>query len=55
MFEEDAFYLPENIGFTPKGIQLLYNQYEVSSFAEGPIEVTIPYNEVKKYLTIKVK
>lgn len=55
MFEEDAFYLPENIGFTPNGIQLLYNQYEVSSFAEGPIEVTIPYSEVKKYLAVKVK
>ncbi|MBT8298155.1 MAG: DUF3298 and DUF4163 domain-containing protein [Maribacter sp.] len=55
MFEQDQFYLPENIGFTEKGLVLLYNQYEVASYADGAIELVLPYDEVKKYLTKKVK
>jgi len=55
MFEQDEFYLPENIGFTEKGLVLLYNQYEVASYADGAIELVLPYGEVKKYLTKKVK
>ncbi len=55
MFEKDSFYLPENIGFTKDGIKLLYNQYEVSSFAEGTIELTLPYNKVNDFLETKVK
>jgi len=26
MFEQDTFYLPENIGFTKEGLKLLYNK-----------------------------
>jgi hypothetical protein len=55
MFEQDEFYLPENIGFTEKGLVLLYNQYEVASYADGAIELLLPYPEVKNYLTKKVK
>tara|TARA_R110002167_G_scaffold13570_16_gene56263 strand:- start:2100 stop:2846 length:747 start_codon:yes stop_codon:yes gene_type:complete len=55
MFEEDSFYLPENIGFTDKGIELLYNRYEVASYADGPIILTLPYVEVKPYLVAKLK
>ncbi|MRI01416.1 DUF4163 domain-containing protein [Kriegella sp. EG-1] len=55
MFEEDTFYLPENLGFTEVGIKLLYNQYEVASYADGPIEVIIPYTSAKKYLKRKLK
>ncbi|MGI9551231.1 MAG: DUF3298 domain-containing protein [Aurantibacter sp.] len=55
MFEKDSFYLPENIGFTQKGVQLLYNQYEVASYADGPIELVLPYSEVMKYLRTKIK
>lgn len=55
MFEKDSFYLPENIGFTKEGIKLLYNQYEVASYADGPIELTLPYKDVKKYLAKKTK
>lgn len=55
MFEQDSFYLPENIGLTKKGIQLLYNQYEVASFADGPIELVLPYAESAKYLKGKIK
>lgn len=55
MFEEDRFYLPENIGFTREGLLLHYNQYEVASYADGPVELTIPFPEVNKYLTRPVK
>ncbi len=55
MFEKDSFYLPENIGFTSKGVQLIYNQYEVASFADGPVEVNLPHSEVKPYLSGNLK
>ncbi|QWX83400.1 DUF4163 domain-containing protein [Cellulophaga sp. HaHaR_3_176] len=55
MFEGDIFYLPSNIGFTDKGLQLIYNQYEVASYADGPIVITLPYNEIKKYLSVSIK
>jgi len=54
MFERDSFHLPENIGFTEKGIKLLYNQYEVSSFADETIELVLPYEEIKKFLKPRV-
>jgi len=52
MFEEGVFLLPENIGYTHNGLELLYNQYEIAPFTEGPITLTIPYKEAKKYLQI---
>jgi hypothetical protein len=50
MFEQNEFYLPENIGFTETGLKLLYNPYEVASYADGAIELTIPYKEIRRYL-----
>ncbi len=50
MFEEDRFYLPENIGLTTEGVMLHYNQYEVASYADGPIELTLPFGEVRRFL-----
>ncbi len=55
MFEKDSFYLPENIGFTEEGIQLLYNPYEVASYANGPIVLTLPFKEVRPYLATNPK
>lgn len=55
MFERDSFYLPENIGFTQDGIKLLYNQYEVASYADGPIEIILPYKEAQQFLKNKIK
>ena len=55
MFEKDHFYLPENIGFTEKGLKLLYNQYEVASYADGPIELILPFKDVHKFLSGKIK
>ncbi|MFS4492519.1 DUF3298 domain-containing protein [Maribacter sp. 2308TA10-17] len=55
MFEQGSFYLPENIGFTEKGITLLYNPYEVASYSDGAIELVLPHSEIKKYLAKKPK
>ncbi|QBA65208.1 DUF3298 and DUF4163 domain-containing protein [Muriicola soli] len=55
MFERDTFYLPENIGLTPKGILLLYNQYEVASYADGQIQLLIPFKEAKKFVSPGMK
>jgi len=50
MFERDSFYLPENIGFTKEGVKLLYNPYEVASYADGPIVLTLTFSDVKPFL-----
>lgn len=51
-FFGDDFKLPENIGFNDEGVIFLYNNYELSSFADGVTEFTIPYSEISKYLKI---
>src|SRR5690606_5154581 len=55
MFEGDSFHLPLNIGYTENGLRLLYNQYEVASYADGPIELILPYEGANPFLRHKVK
>jgi len=55
MFEGDSFHLANNIGYTKEGIQLIYNQYEVASYADGPIVLILPFTEINLYLKRKVK
>lgn len=55
MFTDNTFHLPENIGYTTKGLLLLYEQYEVSSFADGPIKLIIPFKEANKFLKFPAK
>jgi len=55
MFEGDSFHLSNNVGYTTEGLQLIYNQYEVASYADGPIVLVLPYNEVNPFLERKVK
>jgi hypothetical protein len=52
-FGED-FKLPENIGFNDEGVIFLYNTYELSSYAQGITEFTIPYNEISKFIKINL-
>lgn len=49
-FESDEFHLPENIGFTETELILHYNQYEIASYAEGPIILTIPLIDIEEFL-----
>ncbi|WP_010516517.1 DUF3298 and DUF4163 domain-containing protein [Croceivirga radicis] len=55
MFEDDVFQLPANIGYGPEGLLLWYNQYEIASYADGPITLTLPYEKVNPYLVVKGK
>ncbi|WP_421806047.1 DUF3298 and DUF4163 domain-containing protein [Flagellimonas sp.] len=55
MFEGDSFHLPNNIGYTTEGLQLIYNQYEVASYADGPISLVLPYTDINPFLKNKVE
>jgi hypothetical protein len=49
-FENDTFYLPESVGFEAEHLVLIYNQYDIASYAAGPIELQLPISEIKNYL-----
>jgi len=53
MFEGDQFQLPLNIFYTNDGLLLYYNRYEIASYADGPKELLLPYDEIKEYLLLK--
>ena len=55
MFEKDQFYLPENICFTKNGLLLLYNPYEIGSYADGAIVLYISHAEVSPFLMRQYK
>lgn len=46
-FKDGQFILPENIGFTEKGILLIFNPYEAGPYSMGEIRYTIPRDETK--------
>lgn len=52
-FFGDPFHLPANIGFNEEGLVLLYNTYEVASYAMGITEFTIPFEEISSLLIKK--
>lgn len=53
-FEDDKFELPENIGITPNDIILYYNQYEISSYTGGPIELKLNKKDVASYFSVDI-
>ena len=52
-FENNSFYLTNNIFFTIEGVKFLYNINEISSYEKGSFEVILTYQEIDKYLLIK--
>lgn len=46
-FEDNAFALTSNYGFTKAGMVFYYNSYEIAPYAEGPTEIRIPFHELK--------
>jgi hypothetical protein len=48
-FGED-FKLPENMGYSEDGFILLYNVYEIASYAQGYTEFAIPFEELETVL-----
>lgn len=53
MFDNDLFSLPKAIGFTPQGLELIYNPYEVASYAEGSITLLFPYEKLNGLLALQ--
>ncbi|SDR79497.1 protein of unknown function [Formosa sp. Hel1_31_208] len=50
VFFGENFQLPETIGYSDEGLIILYNPYEIASYAQGIIEFNIPFEEVTSYL-----
>jgi hypothetical protein len=46
---DGKFELNDNYGFRKEGIVFYFNDYEVGSFAEGPIEIIIPYEVLQDW------
>ncbi len=53
-FKDDTFSLPENIGFNEQEVILYYNPYEISSYAEGPVEIKIKKEDVASYFVFDI-
>lgn len=53
-FDNDTFALPENIGITNTEVILYYNAYEISSYAEGPIEIKINKQDAASYFAFDI-
>lgn len=51
-FFGEGFQLPSTMGFTEDGLVLLYNNYEIASYAQGITEILLPYNQIKEVLKI---
>lgn len=51
-FYGEGFQLPENIGYSDQGLILLYNVYEIASYAQGVTEFNIPFEQAKPYLKV---
>ncbi len=49
-FENEAFHLPANIGFTDEQVILIYNSYEIAPYADGDFYMEIPMEEVRPFL-----
>lgn len=47
--ESGDFQLNDNYGFRKEGIVFYFNDYEVGSFADGPIEILIPYEVIQDW------
>jgi hypothetical protein len=52
-FENDAFHLPVNIGFTEEHVILVYNAYEIAPYAAGDFYMKMPLEEVRAFLKIQ--
>lgn len=49
-FENNEFHLSDNWGIVNDGIIFYYNSYEISSYADGPTEILIPFNAIENII-----
>ena len=51
-FENDVFALPSAIGFTENEMVLVYNPYEIASYADGKTILRFKFSEVQEFLKL---
>jgi hypothetical protein len=49
-FKEDRFYLPEIFSYSPAGLSLFYNSYEIAPYAYGIIEISLSREEIAPFI-----
>jgi len=52
-FENNKFYLNDNFLITDSSLVFYYNNYEITAYAFGPTELTIPYSKIKPLIREK--
>lgn len=52
-FFGEAFHLPANMGINEDGLLMLYNVYEIGSYAQGITEFTIPFEDIQAFLMVQ--
>lgn len=52
---ESGFYLPNSFVFHKQGLTFIYQVYEISSYAQGEISFTIPWDALQPFLAESIK
>ncbi len=52
-FDKDEFFLPDNFTINDDGLLFLYNPYEIASYADGMIELSLAYSEIQSFLNME--
>lgn len=52
-FENNEFYLNDNFLITDSSLIFYYNNYEITAYAFGPTELSIPYSRIKLLINEK--
>lgn len=49
-FKEDRFYLPGIFSYSPAGLSLFYNSYEIAPYAYGIIDISLSREEIAPFI-----
>ncbi len=52
-FENNEFYLNDNFLITDSSLVFYYNSYEITAYAFGPTELSIPFSKIKSFVEEK--
>ena len=50
MFEDDQFWLSENMQYDAKGLTVIYNPYDIAAYVEGVIKLELTPAEIAPYI-----
>lgn len=52
---EDKISMTHNFYLNAKGIGFVYNPYDIAAYAMGPVNIFVPFSDIKPYLTQAIK